>query len=217
MENEIKKEREKLGISQKKLADEVGASRQLIAAIEKGTAVPNTSLANRIAKFNSPPSNLRDSTITDNGTTVSLSQSTASTSTTTGALTVAGGVGVAGALFVGTTLNAVVYTETKSSPTISAGTLTLLLNTANVFTVSLNANITTLSLSSLPAGTVVYSLVLQFTADGTARAVTWPASVKWPGGTAPTLTSTLNKVDTFVLMTPNSGTTYFGFVSAQNS
>jgi hypothetical protein len=58
---------------------------------------------------------------------------------------------------------------------------------------------------------------LQFTADGTARAVTWPASVKWPGGTAPTLTSTLNKVDTFVLMTPDSGTTYFGFVSAQNS
>jgi hypothetical protein len=126
-------------------------------------------------------------------------------------------VGVAGALFVGTTLNAVVYTETKSSPTISAGTLTLSLNTANVFTVSLNANITTLSLSSLPAGTVVYSLVLQFTADGTARAVTWPASVKWPGGAAPTLTSTLNKVDTFVLMTPDSGTTYFGFVSAQNS
>ena len=37
-------------------------------------------------------------------------------------------------------------------------------------------------------------------ADGTLRTITWTFSgtaVKWPGGTAPTLTSTLNKIDIF--------------------
>jgi hypothetical protein len=114
-------------------------------------------------------------------------------------------------------LKSTVYTETAASPAIASNTLNLTLSTANLFTVNLNADITTFNLNSLPVNTVVYSLILQFIADGTPRAVTWPGSVKWAGGTAPTLTSTLNKVDTFVLMTPNSGTDYYGFVSSQNA
>jgi putative transcriptional regulator len=51
MENKIKIERQKAGITQQKLGEEVGASRQLISLIEKGKAVPNTNLAVRIAKF----------------------------------------------------------------------------------------------------------------------------------------------------------------------
>ena len=109
------------------------------------------------------------------------------------------------------------YTEPKSAPTISSGTLTLNLNTAQVFDVSLNANITTLTLSNVDAtSNTVNSFTLIFTMDGTARTVTWPTAVKWPGGTAPTLTSTNGKKDVFSFLSPDNGTTWLGFVGGQN-
>jgi len=53
------------------------------------------------------------------------------------------------------------------------------------------------------------SLILKLVQDGTgSRTVTWPASVKWPAGTAPTLTTTANKVD--IITFYYDGTTYFG-------
>jgi hypothetical protein len=118
------------------------------------------------------------------------------------------------------TLTNKVYTgldETRTAPTISAGTLTLDCNVGNVFSVALNANITTLSFTNVPASGIAYALTLSLTADGTARTVTWGAAVKWPGGTAPTLTSTNTKVDTFILTTWDAGTTWFAFVAGQAS
>ena len=53
------------------------------------------------------------------------------------------------------------------------------------------------------------SLILKLVQDGTgSRTVTWPAAVHWSGGTAPTLTTTLNKVD--IISFYYDGTTYFG-------
>lgn len=107
--------------------------------------------------------------------------------------------------------------EKKTAPSISSGTLTLDCSAGNVFAVSLNANITTLTFSNVPASGTAYGLTLAFTADGTARTVTWGSAVKWPGGTAPTLTSTNAKVDIFVLTTWDGGTTWYGFTSGQNA
>lgn len=107
--------------------------------------------------------------------------------------------------------------ETKTAPSISTNTLTLDCSTGNVFAVSLNANITTLSFSNIPSSGTAYSLTLAFTADGTARTISWPGAVKWPSATAPTLTSTNGKVDTFVLTTYDGGTTWYAFVAGQNS
>ena len=109
------------------------------------------------------------------------------------------------------------YAETLTSPSISSNTLTLNIENGNVFTVSLNANITTLTIQNPPASGNGGSFTLRFTADGTGRTVTWGASVKWPGGTAPTLTSTNNKVDTFVFFTTDAGTTWYAFVAGQNA
>lgn len=106
--------------------------------------------------------------------------------------------------------------DKQTAPTISAGTLTLDLNTASVFAVSLNAAITTLTLSNTQTSGLTSSFVLVFTADGTARAVTWPISFKWPSATAPTLTSTLNKRDVFVFFTYDGGTSWHAFTSGQN-
>ena len=108
------------------------------------------------------------------------------------------------------------YAETYTTPAISSGTLTLNIENGNVFRASLNANITTLTISN-PSGTGnACSFTLIFNADGTARTVTWPAAVKWPGGTAPTLTSTASRSDMFVFYTNTAGTTWYAMTAAQN-
>ena len=107
--------------------------------------------------------------------------------------------------------------ETKTAPSISSGTLTLDCSAGNVFAVSLNANITTLSFSNVPSTGTAYGLTLALTADGTARTITWGSAVKWPSGTAPTLTSTNAKVDTFILYTHDGGTTWYAFTGGQNA
>jgi hypothetical protein len=109
------------------------------------------------------------------------------------------------------------YTETVAAISISSNTLTVNLNTCNLFTCPLNANITGVIISNTPATSgraIGFSLI--FTADGTARSVTWPSGVKWAGGTAPTLTSTNGKIDVLSFLTTNNGTNWFGFVGGQN-
>ena len=108
------------------------------------------------------------------------------------------------------------YGETRTTPSISSGTLTLNLENGNVFGVSLNASITTLTIQNPSASGTACSFTLAFTADGTLRTVTWGASVKWAGGNTPTLTSTNGKVDIFTFVTWDAGTTWYAFVSGQN-
>jgi hypothetical protein len=53
------------------------------------------------------------------------------------------------------------------------------------------------------------SLILRLVQDATgSRTVTWPASVKWPGGIAPTLTTTANQID--IISFYYDGTNYYG-------
>ena len=109
------------------------------------------------------------------------------------------------------------YSESKSSPTISSSALTLDLNNSQVFTVALNSNISTLTISNVEArANTAQGFTLILTADGTARTITWPGSVKWPSGTGPTLTSTNNKVDILSFLSPDNGTTWYGFTGGQN-
>ncbi len=105
--------------------------------------------------------------------------------------------------------------ETHSAPTISAGTLTLDLSAARVFLVSLNANITTLTISNAPGSTRLGYCTVRFRGDGTARTIAWPASVRWPFGTAPTLTETNGEDDWITFWTPDAGTTWYASVMGQ--
>ena len=107
--------------------------------------------------------------------------------------------------------------EIKTAPTISSGTLTIDCSVGNVFVISLNANITTFTMTNVPASGNAYSCTLIFVADGTARTISWPASFKPPGGTFPTMTSTNTKQDVLVIMTHDGGTTWLGpFISGQS-
>jgi hypothetical protein len=57
-----------------------------------------------------------------------------------------------------------------------------------------------------------FTLVLNQDATGS-RTVTWPSSVRWPGGTAPTITATASKTDVFSFLAV--GTYWLGFVGGQ--
>lgn len=62
-----------------------------------------------------------------------------------------------------------------------------------------------------------WSFVLILVQDATGgRTVTWPASVLWDGGTAPTLTTTAAAVDVLTFMTVDGGTTWYGFPTGLN-
>lgn len=97
------------------------------------------------------------------------------------------------------------YLAAKFAVTFSA-TPTFDFNNGNVQSVStLTGNITSSTFSNGISGG---RYVLVFTQDGTGnRTVVWPASVKWGGGTAPTL-SGANKVDVFGFV--YDGTSYYG-------
>lgn len=72
--------------------------------------------------------------------------------------------------------------------------------TGYVFSATISGD-TTISLTNTPAsGTAL--IILRLTNGGSAT-VTWPASIKWPGGTAPTLTA--SGLDEVVLMRTNAG------------
>ena len=163
--------------------------------------------------------------------TLQLTDSTSSTSTTTAAtpnsvkttydlVSAASTLATAalpktGGAITGT-LKAASYTETRTNPAITTNVLTLDCSTGNLFDVSLNANITTLTFTNVPTTGTAYALTLILTADGTARTVTWGAAVKWAAATAPTLTSTSTKQDIVVLVTRDSGTTWLAVLAGQN-
>ena len=65
---------------------------------------------------------------------------------------------------------------------------------------------TTFTFSNVPAS-VAYGFTMELTCNGS-NAVTWPAAVKWPADTAPTLTDA--KTQVFVFITDDGGTRWRG-------
>lgn len=108
-----------------------------------------------------------------------------------------------------------IYVEKTQSVT-AATTTTVDLKLGNILLLDHSTNVTTLTLNNVPGFTGrTYSITIERTKDasGTARSITWPASFKWPGGTAPTLTSTTGAVDIITAYTRNAGTTWRAFFS----
>ena len=108
-------------------------------------------------------------------------------------------------------------TETKATPAIISNTLTLNLASATLFVVNLNSDIGTINLSNPPASPKVYGFTLQFISDGNTRLVNWPSNIYWEDSILPDLTPTIDKVDTFVFITHDGGTKYFGSHVIKNS
>ena len=108
------------------------------------------------------------------------------------------------------------YSETSTTPTVSAGALTLDLETGNVFEVILTANVTTLSLANPPASGRAGSVTLILRQDGTGgRTVAWPAAVKWAGATPPSVSAAAGAIDLYALVTRDGGTSWYGFIGGK--
>lgn len=122
-------------------------------------------------------------------------------------------------------------TVTLTNKTIEAGTFTngyteeyVTANTSTAYTIDLaNGSVQILTLTgncvyTFPTVAAGKSFLLIQKQDGTgSRTVTWPSvtnPVKWPGGTAPTITSTASKADIFAFT--SDGTNWIGRTIAQN-
>jgi hypothetical protein len=112
--------------------------------------------------------------------------------------------------------NLISYSETTVSPTISDGILTLDLSQGTTFNVAINAVVTTLNITNPASTGRTSSAMVAFNYNGVGYSVTWPASVRWPGGVAPALTNTNGKKDIFTFFTMDGGTSYVAIISAQN-
>ena len=112
------------------------------------------------------------------------------------------------------------YAETKTSPAISGGVLTLNLADGTIFDVSLNATVTSVSIvnASVVGSTATSTLgfVVIFTGTGSAYTVVWPGTVRWPGGVAPVVTTTNGQRDVLTFVSSDQGTTFNAFISGQN-
>lgn len=120
----------------------------------------------------------------------------------------------------GTLLNANLrnYSEQVVQTSIVNSGLSLDLSSGNVHRVTLDTNVTGISITGLrPSGTLhSFTLIFDYIASG--RAVTWPSSVYWNGGSgmAPILTSGVNRSAVFSFSTLDGGNSYFGFVGGTN-
>lgn len=93
----------------------------------------------------------------------------------------------------------------------SGAATTLMLGGANTFDVTLTANCT-ISLTGAAASGYESSVLVMLRQDGTGnRTVTWPGSVTWASGSAPTLSTTASAVDFILLETVDNGATWYGF------
>ena len=101
------------------------------------------------------------------------------------------------------------YTEeTATANTSTAYTISLLNGTLQILTLTGNCTFT------FPTATAGRSFMMFLKQDATgSRTVTWPASVKWPSSTAPTITATASKGDKFVFTA--DGTNWLGSVAGQ--
>ena len=118
-------------------------------------------------------------------------------------------------------------TQTLTNKTVEAGTFTNgyteevnTANTSTAYTISLaDGSFQVLTLTgnatiTMPTATAGRSFILLLKQDGTgSRTVTW-STVKWPGGTAPTITATASKQD--ILSFVADGTNWYGATGGQN-
>ena len=144
------------------------------------------------------------------GTTFTVIRAAESVAGTTLASTHADGALVQAVLSAGAiaaaTQNQLPFADTDGA------TITFDLSVSNKHTVTLGGN-RTLALANDFDG---QTFTIELTQDGTgSRTVTWWSGIRWPGGSAPTLTTTINKTDIFAFERKSSGV-YFGYTVGLN-
>jgi hypothetical protein len=169
------------------------------------SALATTTPGTDVATFLATPSsaNLLSALTDETGTGVAVF----GTNPTLTGVTLAGEAACADNLVTRATLKD--YAIEGSAIGNTGGTRTIDLAVANFFSATLD-QACTFTFSNPPASGDFGAFVLELT-NGGAFVITYPASVDFPGGVAPTLTA--SGVDQLVFTTRDGGTTYFGFVA----
>lgn len=127
--------------------------------------------------------------------------------------------------YVGKTATQTLSSKTLTKPTINgsilgtaaytpdaAGTATLDCAAATRHVITMPAGNITIALSNISTNQVIEIEIIQ---DGVgSRTVTWFTTIKWPGGTAPVLTTTASKKDVFMIVCTGAGT-YDGHIASK--
>lgn len=110
------------------------------------------------------------------------------------------------------------YAEPITPLSITNSGLSIDLTSGNVYSLSLTTNITGISITGArPSGTLhSFTLICNYIDSG--RAITWPSSVYWNGGSgsAPSLSSGVGRSAIFSFSTQDGGSSYFGFNGGTN-
>jgi hypothetical protein len=108
------------------------------------------------------------------------------------------------------------WTENSNAVTITDSTYTFNCKTTNTLVLTLNAS-TAISFTNVPISALSYGLNIWLKqGSGGPMTITWPTSVKWPGGSAPPLSSAEGAMDAVRLTTFNGGGNWYGYILGQN-
>jgi len=101
------------------------------------------------------------------------------------------------------------YSETKTA-LVAAASIAIDMTSGNVFTITPDQNTTFTFTNPSPTGkSCAFTLI--WTQDASDRTITWPATVDWAGGSAPSVTSGSAKIDIYTFFTLDAGTIWYGF------
>jgi hypothetical protein len=142
--------------------------------------------------------------------TISTAGKVSGTAITSGNISTSGSFATTSTLAVGQS-SAAANTDfdlagTYAQTVVAVGALNIDCSTGNYFTKSISTS-STFTFSNVPSSRA-YSFTLEVNCTGASVAITWPASVKWPADTAPTLTD--GKTHLFLFVTDDGGTTFRG-------
>lgn len=108
------------------------------------------------------------------------------------------------------------YNEVLSTNATATGAVSVNCENGPLHNLTLTGNVVFSFTNPVGSGSTS-TLTLVITQDGTGgRTITWPAAVKWAGGTAPTLTTTASAVSILTFFTSDGGTTWYGFLSGDD-
>lgn len=98
--------------------------------------------------------------------------------------------------------------EKKNALTGQSGAVTIDYSLGSVCTIAQTGNITSVSVTNVPASSTVTLTVIRSQADATLRTMTWGAAYNFSGGTTPTLSNSASAVDVFTLITTDGGSNW---------
>lgn len=106
------------------------------------------------------------------------------------------------------------YAEQITTNANSGTAVTYDATAKNVYDTTLTANVTVTLVAGSAGSVSELSIIHRQDATG-GRTVTWPASVKWPNGAAPSPNTAVNAINIYSLFTVDGGTTWFGFLAGR--